>query len=61
MILVAKLSHPKEAVLSLLPLIIAKALLIAFESKIQEKLSDLIVCNDATSSKLAMQMLKWKE
>jgi len=61
LILIAKLSHPKEDVLKLLPLIIAKALLIAFESKIKEKLTDLVICNDATSSKLVLQMKKWQQ
>lgn len=53
MSLIAKLEKPREPVLALLPLIIAKAILIVFEKKIQENLTDLIVCSDATSNRVA--------
>lgn len=41
-------------------MIIAKALTIAFEKKIKENLSELIVCSNATSNKLVKQMRKWQ-
>ena len=51
--LIAKLKQPKEPVLALLPLLIAKGIMIAFDRKIKENLSELIVCCNSTSTKLA--------
>lgn len=48
--LIAKLQQPKEPVLALLPLLISKAIIIAFEQKIKESLSELIVCTNSTSN-----------
>ena len=51
--LIAKLKQPKEPILALLPLLIAKAIMIAFERKIKENLTELIVCSNSTSTKLS--------
>lgn len=42
-------------------MLIAKAINLAFESRIKEKLKDLIICSDATSTKFVEKMLKWHE
>ena len=56
-----KLSHPKEPILAVFPLIIARAITIAFSAKISEQLSDLIICSDATAIQVAAQIKEWKE
>ena len=61
MSLIAKLEQPKEPVIALMPLVIAKAIMIAFERKISESLAELIVCTDAVSNRVAGQIRKWQE
>ena len=46
----AKLDQPKEPILALIPLITAKAIVIAFKAKIKESLNELIVCSDSAAA-----------
>ena len=59
--LFAKLSHPREPILAVFPLIVARAITLAFSAKVKEKLSELIVCSDATSVQVAAQIKGWKD
>ena len=53
---VTRLGQPKDPVLEVLPFIIAKAVLIAFEEKVVEQFGTLIACSDLNTDKIAKEM-----
>ena len=56
--LATRLNQPKDPILNVLPFLIAKAILIAFEEKFIEKIGTLIKCSDANTDKLMKEMVE---